>query len=147
MKCHDIRHRLEELPPVNPSQRGDELESLIRIYDQFYHTGSQTLDVLLTDRALLCEKDHIQLSFSGNGGCLDFLAEAEVYSLFGNALGNAAEAVRMLEEEKRQIGVIVRSAGDIVSINVTNTMRASCALRTACLPRPIPNFRISTAMA
>ena len=81
---------------------------------------SQTLDVLLTDRTLLCEKDHIQLSFTGNGGSLNFLAETEVYSLFGNALGNAAEAVRTLEEAKRQISVIVRSAGDIVSINVTN---------------------------
>lgn len=121
MKCHDIRHRLEECRlPVSVSE-GDELESLIRIYDQFYHTGNQTLDVLLTDRTLLCEKDHIQLSFTGNGGCLNFLAETEVYSLFGNALGNATEAVRALEEEeRRQISVIVRSAGDIVSINVTN---------------------------
>lgn len=120
MKCHDIRHRLEDCRlPVSASE-GDELASLIRIYDQFYHTGNQTLDVLLTDRTLLCEKDHIQLSFTGNGGSLNFLAETEVYSLFGNALGNAAEAVRTLEEAKRQISVIVRSAGDIVSINVTN---------------------------
>ena len=120
MKCHDIRHRLEDCRlPISSSEKG-ELESLIRIYDQFYHTGNQTLDVLLTDRTLLCEKDHIQLSFTGNGSCLNFLAETEVYSLFGNALGNAAKAVRGLEEEKRQISVIVRSGGDIVSINVTN---------------------------
>lgn len=120
MKCHDIRHRLEDyrLPLTNSEEQ--EIKSLIHIYDQSYHTGNQTLDVLLTDRALLCEKDHIQLSFLGDGGCLHFLTEAEVYSLFGNALGNAVEASRGLEEEKRQISVIIQSSGDIVSINVTN---------------------------
>ena len=120
MKCHDIRHRLEDyrLPLTNSEEQ--EIESLIHIYDQSYRTGDQTLDVLLTDRALLCEKDHIQLSFLGDGDCLRFLTETEVYSLFGNALSNAVEATRMLEEEKRQISVIIRSSGDIVSINVTN---------------------------
>lgn len=123
MKCHDIRHRLEDyrLPLTNSEEQ--EVESLIRIYDQSYRTGSQTLDVLLTDRALLCEKHHIQLSFLGDGGCLHFLTEAEVYSLFGNALGNAVEASRELEEEKRQISVIIQNSGDIVSINVTNYYR------------------------
>ena len=120
MKCHDIRHRLENYRLLVSTGEASEIESLIRIYDQFYHTGNQTLDVLLTDRTLLCEKDHIQLSFTGNGGCLNFLTETEVYSLLGNALGNAAEAVCALEEEKRQISVIIRSGGDVVSINVTN---------------------------
>lgn len=120
MKCHDIRHRLEDyrLPLTSSEER--EIESLIRIYDQSYRTGNQTLDVLLTDRALLCEKDHIQLSFLGDGSCLRFLTEAEVFSLFGNALSNAVEASCALEEEKRQISIIVRSSGELVSINVTN---------------------------
>lgn len=120
MKCHDIRHRLEDYHLPLTSNEEQEVESLIRIYDQSYRTGNQTLDVLLTDRALLCERDHIQLSFLGDGGCLHFLTEAEVYSLLGNALNNAVEASRGVEEEKRQISVIIQSSGDIVSINVTN---------------------------
>ena len=54
MKCHDIRHKLEDyhLPITDDEEK--ELKSLIRIYDQTYRTGSQTLDVLLADRALLC---------------------------------------------------------------------------------------------
>ena len=44
-----------------------EIKSLIQIYDQTYRTGNQTLDVLLADRILLCEKDHIQLTFWGTG--------------------------------------------------------------------------------
>ena len=120
MKCHDIRHKLEDyhLPISNDEEK--ELQSLIQIYDQTYHTGNQALDVLLADRALLCEKDHIQLSFLGDGGCLSFLNEGEIFSLFSNAMGNAMEAARRLEEAKRQISVIVRSSGDLVSISVTN---------------------------
>ena len=76
--------------------------------------------MLLADRALLCEKDHIQLSFLGDGSCLKFLTEADVYSLLGNALGNAVEAARRVEEEKRQISMIIRNSGDLVSISVTN---------------------------
>lgn len=121
MKCHDIRHKLEDyhLPISESEQR--ELNSLIQIYDQTFQTGNQTLDVLLADRALLCEKNHIQFSFLGDGGRLSFLTEAEVYSLFGNALGNAVEASCLVEkEEKRQISVIIRSSGELISINVTN---------------------------
>ena len=120
MKCHDIRHKLEDyhLPITDDEEK--ELKDLIRIYDQTYRTGSQTLDVLLADRALLCEKDHIQLSFLGDGSCLKFLTEADVYSLLGNALGNAVEAARRVEEEKRQISMIIRNSGDLVSISVTN---------------------------
>lgn len=120
MKCHDIRHRLEDRRLHLTNGEKEEIESLIHIYDQSYRTGDQTLDVLLTDQALLCEKDHIQLSFLGNGACLQLLTEAEIYSLFGNALSNAVRAARSLQEEKRQISVIIRSSGEIVSINVIN---------------------------
>lgn len=120
MKCHDIRHRLEDYRlPLTSSERS-EIESLIHIYDQSYRTGNQTLDVLLADRTMLCEKNHIQLSFFGDGGCLQFLTESEIYSLFGNALSNAVEASCKVEEEKRQISVIIRTSGELISINVTN---------------------------
>ena len=123
MKCHDIRHRLEDYRlPLTGSEQS-EIESLIRIYDQSYHTGNQTLDVLLADRMMLCEKNHIQLSFLGDGACLQFLTEPEIYSLFGNALSNAVEASCEVDEEKRQISVIIRASGDLVSISITNYYR------------------------
>ena len=47
-------------------------------------------------------------------------------------LGNAVEASRNLEEAKRQISIIVKRSGDLVSISVTNYYQASCGLRTTC---------------
>lgn len=120
MKCHDIRHRLEDYYlPLSQEERKN-VESLIRIYDQTYCTGNQTLDVLLADRVLLCEKDNIQLTFLGHGDWLLFITESDLYSLLGNALSNAIEAVRLVEEEKRQISMIIRKSGDLICISVTN---------------------------
>lgn len=68
MKCHDIRHKLEDYHLSLTNNEEQEIKSLIQIYDQTYRTGNETLDVLLADRMLLCEKDHIQLSFFGGTG-------------------------------------------------------------------------------
>lgn len=134
MKCHDIRHKLNDYHlPLTEAER-DEVKSLIYIYDQTYQTGNATLDVLLANNLLLYQASHIQLSFMGDCSCLNFLAETEIYSLFGNALGNAADAVRELEEDKRQVSVIVRGSGDIVSINVTNFYQGELAFEDG-LPR------------
>lgn len=120
IKCHDIRHKLEDYRLPLAKEEGEEVDSLIRIYDQSYRTGNPTLDVLLTDRAFLCGKDHIQMSFMGDGKALDFLTEREVFSLFSNAIENAIEASRRVEEERRQISILVKGSGDLVSINVRN---------------------------
>lgn len=123
MKCHDIRHKLEDYHlPISESER-EELNSLIQIYDQTFQTGNQTLDVLLANSILLYEKDHIELSVLGDGTCLNFLTETDIYSLLGNALSNAAEASRGVSEDKRQISMIIKQSGGLVSINVTNYYR------------------------
>lgn len=120
MKCHDIRHKLEDYHlPISESEKR-ELNSLIQIYDQTFQTGNQTLDVLLANSILLYEKDHIELSVLGDGSCLDFLTETDIYSLLGNALSNAAEASRAVSEDRRQISMIIKNSGGLVSINVTN---------------------------
>lgn len=120
IKCHDIRHKLDDYQLPLSTEEKNELKSLIHIYDQTYQTGNAALDVLLEKYALLHQTDRIQLSFMGDGSCLGFLTESEIYSLFGNALENATEAVSALEEEKRQVSMIIRTGGDIVSISVTN---------------------------
>lgn len=120
MKCHDIRHKLEDYHlPISESEKR-ELNSLIQIYDQTFRTGNQTLDVLLANSILLYEKDHIELSVLGDGSCLHFLTETDIYSLLGNALSNAAEASRAVGEDKRQISMIIKNSGGLVSINLIN---------------------------
>ena len=46
MKCHDIRHKLEDYHLSLTNDEEKEIKSLIQIYDQTYRTGNQTRDVL-----------------------------------------------------------------------------------------------------
>ena len=49
------------------------------------------------------------------------MKSSDVYSLFGNALDNAIEAViKLQDKEKRVIGLKVRSAGELISVTLKN---------------------------
>lgn len=48
------------------------------------------------------------------------MKDSDIYSLFGNLLDNAIEAVSALDDGKRIIGLRVRAVGDLLSINAHN---------------------------
>lgn len=120
IKCHDIRHRIAESEIRLSETEKKELNDLIRIYDSYLDTGNPTLNIIMADRGLLCEQKKIQLSFMGDATCLNTLSEADVFSLFGNALNNAINAVLAVAEEKRQVSVIIQQRGNLVSASVIN---------------------------
>ena len=56
-----------------------------------------------------------------DGECLDFMQESDIYSLFGNAIDNAIEAViKLSDDEKRIIGVKVCAVGNMITVNIHN---------------------------
>ena len=56
-----------------------------------------------------------------DGAALDFMAPADLYALFGNALDNAIEAVEHLDDAaRRSISLIVRRRAGTVTIHVEN---------------------------
>ena len=55
-----------------------------------------------------------------DGEALSFMSNADIYSLFGNALHNAIEALAGIEEEKRVIRMAVRRQGKMVSVHAEN---------------------------
>ena len=49
------------------------------------------------------------------------MSETDIYSLFGNAIDNAAEALmKVQDKEKRVIGLIVRTSGTFLSVHIYN---------------------------
>ena len=59
--------------------------------------------------------------YTGNGIDLGFMNIMDVYSLFGNAVSNAIEAVReVADPEKRIIHIVTERVGDIINIQITN---------------------------
>ncbi len=123
IKSHDLKHFVYSVMQRNAAADEKELEEIdkaLSIYQSSVVTGNTALDVILTEKSLLCEKSDIKLTCIIDGSQLDFMRAADIYSLFGNALDNAIEAVRELEPSKRNIGIYVKREGHMVSVHVEN---------------------------
>lgn len=126
IKCHDLKHQIRRI-----ASGGDvkdsvirEIEDAVMIYDSDVKTGNDALDIVLTEKRLTCVKRGITFSCIADGAKLGFMTDADICSLFGNALDNAIEAVcRIDDPEKRSIGLNVKEAKGFLSVNVRN----SCA--------------------
>ena len=104
VKCHDMRHRVRAMLGTQDAEEvEEELERAVRIYDANIRTGNKTLDVILTEKSLLCEKRGITLSCMADGEKLSFMREDDLYCLFGNIIDNAAEAVANLSDDEKLI--------------------------------------------
>ena len=123
-KCHDLKHQIRTLRKGNAVINEEvirEIEQAVDIYDTTVKTGNAALDVILTEKSLLCESNGITLTCIADGKTLSFMAPADIYSLFGNALDNAIEAVSVLpEKDDREIGLRVQAKGSMLSIHVEN---------------------------
>lgn len=120
VKCHDLKFRLhqEGSDPFGTDRR--EIENAVGLYDGMLKSGNEVLDVILGENALRCQANGIKFTFMGRGGDLGFVAATDMYSLLGNALENAREAVSSLPAEKRVISLTVEKRGSFVNVNVVN---------------------------
>ncbi len=126
MKCHDMRHQIREIGKSKSlnSETIAEIEKSISLYDSMVKTGNDVLDTILTEKSLLCYRNGIVLTCVADGGLLDFMSAPDLYSLFGNALDNAIEAVTKIEDrEKRIIGLRIHAVGELITVNLKNAFQ------------------------
>ncbi|MBQ4427286.1 MAG: sensor histidine kinase [Oscillospiraceae bacterium] len=121
MKCHDIKHQLASFHGRLTDDEIKLLQQAVDIYDGSIKTGSETLDVVLYEKQLLCREKKIELSYLADGHALDFMSKTHLYSLMTNALGNAVEAAdKVGDAEKRLINLTVESVSGETSIEISN---------------------------
>ncbi len=122
IKCHDLKHQIRRIGAVGSVDKRtiSEIENAVSIYDSEVKTNNEALDVILTEKSLYCTNNNIVLSSIADGKLLDFMSETDIYSLFGNLLDNAIEAVSKLEKDRRVIGLSVKQLKSVVFINVYN---------------------------
>lgn len=121
IKCHDMKHQISHITSTTDPDAIRELEQIISVYDSSLQTGNEILDVCLMEKKLLCEKNSIKIDCIANGQCLSFMQPSDLFSLFGNALDNAMEAVCKLDDvEKRIIFVSVKEELGMAIIHVEN---------------------------
>jgi hypothetical protein len=121
-KCHDLKHQIRRMGAkneLNPLAL-EEMERLISAYDSDVKTGNSALDVILTEKSLYCNHNGISLSCMADGKQLDFMNESDIYSVFGNMIDNAIEAVQKLDDDSKVIGISVKRIKDFVFVNVNN---------------------------
>ncbi len=129
MKCHDLRHQLRTIAGRESVSADaiDEMEQVIDIYDSVVKTGNDALDIILTEKSLLCNRRKIRLSCMADGSRLSFMSDADLYALFGNLTDNAIEAVKDLPVEKRTISLSIREVKGFLSVNIHNLYEGSLA--------------------
>lgn len=124
LKCHDLRHQIRTLrhqEGMVDKNALRQIEKAVDIYDSVVKTGNDALDIILTEKSLLCEKEHIQFTCIADGDKLSFMETSDLYALFGNALENAITSVMALEDpERRNINLDIRVIGGMLSIHIEN---------------------------
>ena len=136
VKCHDIRHQIRHLEDGTSGSEAVSREVLadiareVNVYDATVKTGNDALDTILTEKSLLAEREGITLNCIADGAALSFMSPSEIYSLFGNAIENAFEAVREIDDiEQRIVSLMVKSVAGMVSIHVENRFAGTLEFR------------------
>ena len=132
-KCHDLKHQVAALKHIrDPGRREeviDSLQSAVMIYDAALETGNEILDTVLTEKSLICTRHDIALSCIADGKRLAFLDPVDLYTLVGNALDNAVEAVLPLPPAERLIRLRVQEKAGLVFLQIENPYAGALEVR------------------
>jgi hypothetical protein len=136
MRCHDLKHQIGQFKREGvDAQTIKEIQEMISIYDSKVKTGNEVLDIILTEKSLLCHDKGIELECMADCSGLNFIREGDLYILFGNIIDNAIEAVSKIEDQsKRCIGFNVHTAGKFVTITADNYYEGEICLSADGLP-------------
>ena len=121
LKCHDLKHQIRSMGKnVIDKDVLTEIADVVSIYDASFKTGNDALDIILTEKSLLCMAQGIRLTCVYNTIPLRFMKDSDVYNLFGNAIDNAMRAVSSLEKGKQIISISIKRKDSMTSVNIRN---------------------------
>lgn len=122
IKCHDLKHIINCIDKNEsfPKEELYEMKKIVDNYDSIFKTPNSALNVVLTEKNIICKKNNITFSCIADGVKLLFMSETDIYTLFGNMIDNAIEAVCKLKEGERSIGLSICNKGRFLLINIYN---------------------------
>jgi len=124
-RYHDLKHHINLLRSVDDMKKKEEylneLEKSIKPYEAQYKTGNHVLDVLLTQKGQQIIDHNINFTCVCDGEHLSFVSALDILSIFGNALDNAIESVKDIENvEERIIKLAVFAQNQLLFIKLEN---------------------------
>ncbi len=125
VKCHDLKHQIKairsQVGKENFEKYLDRLQDSIDEYGTVVDCGNETINVVLTEKNIVCLSNDVKFSYIIDGKLFDFLSEMEIISLFGNVLDNALESCsKVSDPQKRVISLKAMSRGEMVILHVEN---------------------------
>ncbi len=126
-KCHDLKHQVEAIKHLGTDEARNkalsEIEKSVLIYDSYIRTGCEMLDTILTQKNHICVDNNILFTCVIDGTLLGFMDPVDLYTLFGNMMDNAIEAVLKLPGEIRSISLSVSSQNGMIFIKEENPFK------------------------
>lgn len=124
-KYHDLKHQIQLLRSEIDSEEKlkylDQMEQEIKAYETQNKTGNTVLDTILSAKSIQCQSKGITLTCVADGKEIEFMHPMDISALFGNALDNAIESVKKIDNpEKRLIHVSVAKQKNFVRIRFEN---------------------------
>jgi len=117
IRYHDLKQQYSRAPDEERARLEAEMDAL----NLRYYTGNKALDIVLTQKAGVCENAGIQLVCSVDGRCLSRMTHYHIYSLLGNAIDNAIECLAKVEDApKKVITLDISRCNDMVVIRMEN---------------------------
>lgn len=123
-RVHDIRHQVAGILSEGGGQSPDRdrLQQIVRevdVYDSAVRTGNAALDVVLTEKSLLCKNHGVTLACIADGAAVAGLSPTDLYMLFGNALDYALGISKGVgDAERRSISLGVREQLGMALVNL-----------------------------
>ena len=125
IKCHDLKHQLSILENRTETKENrefiKEISDAMLIYNNTVKTGSDVLDMVIMQKALLCDAHGISFTYMADGERLAFLSATDTAALFGNLLDNAIEHLTKEDREKRTLSMRIHPVGEMLFISMDNT--------------------------
>lgn len=127
---HDIKKHLQSINLLNDKKEYDKIDAYIRqlmLSSDLKETARlcdhEMLNTILCRYKRQCDSSQISFHVDIRHGTVDFIADSDLTSLFGNLLDNAVEAACNIPESFIEINAVKRAKTSFTVITVINSSR------------------------
>lgn len=126
MKYHDFKHQLNYIQSISKDNKEiqDYISGVQQSFDQanaYIKTGIKPIDVILTNKSLICQKENINFTHCIEIENLNCMKSEDIYGLLGNMLDNAIEAsLNVSDISNRVISLIIKLENEMIHFSIDN---------------------------
>ncbi len=127
---HDIKKHLQSIDLLNKKQEHDKIEAYIKqltlssdLKETSRLCSHEMLNTILCRYKRQCDNHRIAFHVDIRHGIIDFIADSDLSSLFGNLLDNALEAALDIPEAYIEVNAVRRAKTPFIVITVINSSK------------------------